>query len=503
MSQTPLLTLRGIDKRFGPRQVLFGAGLSVARGEVHALLGENGAGKSTLMNILTGVYSADAGELWLDGQRRLIRKPADASALGIGMVHQHYRLVERFSAAQNLLLAAGKQHPWRTESQAAQALQDTAARIGLELNTTTPIAELSVAERQRAEICKVLALGARLLVLDEPTAVLTDREAQTVLAAIARMAEQGLGVILITHKLREVIGHSHRVSIMRQGHTVAHDLDTASLSIDAIATLMVGEQAGSPQRAPSNRQAHGPDLLIANNLSVARADGGVGVSDISLRVRAGEVLGIAGVGGNGQQQLADALLGLLPIQHGDVSIDGASATDASIARRRQLGLRIIPSDRMASGLVAELSVQDNLALTQVHRGRFGRLWLRRRALHQQAVVAIENQEIAGASAQLRTSLLSGGNAQKVLLARELDPELRVLVAHSPTRGLDVRACAMVHAAIRQATARGAACLLISEDLEEVMALADRIAVISAGRLVGECAGDASAQHIGALMLGHA
>ena len=503
MSQGPLLQLAGIAKRFGERLVLEDAGLEVAAGEIHALLGENGAGKSTLMNILTGVYSADAGSLHFAGQARLIRKPTDASALGIGMVHQHFRLVERFSAAENLLLAAERRHHLRNVADAANALQNAAHSIGLSLDALTPIGELSVAERQRAEICKVLALGARLLVLDEPTAVLTDSEAEAMLAAIRRMAESGLSVILITHKLREVVGHSHRVTIMRQGRTVARSLPTAELSVDSIARLMVGEQPPSPARAPSNLRAQGADLLIVNDLRVDRADGGVGIDGINLRVRAGEVLGIAGVGGNGQQQLADGLLGLAAVVSGSLAIDGAEAAHASIARRRDLGLRIIPSDRMTSGLVGELSVADNLALTQVRKGRFRRLWLDRRRLREQASQAIVRHEIAGATPTLRTSLLSGGNAQKVLLARELDADMRLLVAHSPTRGLDVRACAMVHQAIREATARGAACLLISEDLEEVLTLSDRIAVMSAGRIVGECPGDASAQHVGALMLGHA
>ncbi|WP_313518226.1 ATP-binding cassette domain-containing protein, partial [Pseudomonas sp.] len=301
------LELRGLSKRFGERTVLDGVGLQLERGEVHALLGENGAGKSTLMNILTGVYLADEGEIRLQGERLAIRRPGDASAAGIGMVHQHFRLVERFSVVENLLLAAGGRKGLRNAAEASAALLRTAEQIGLRIDPQAVVADLSVAERQRAEICKVLALGARILILDEPTAVLTDREAGDMLSAIRRMADAGLSIVLITHKLREVIGHSHRLTVMRQGRTVAANLPTTSLSMEEIARLMVGEQKAGPERTPSTLISNGADLLIAHQLRVSRADGGVGIDGVSLRVRAGEVLGVAGVGGNGQQQLADAL----------------------------------------------------------------------------------------------------------------------------------------------------------------------------------------------------
>ncbi|RMX04928.1 ATP-binding cassette domain-containing protein [Corticibacter populi] len=499
----PLLELCGLSKRFGDRPVLQRASLELRQGEVHALLGENGAGKSTLMNILTGVYQADEGHILLRGERLPVRRPADAIAAGIGMVHQHFRLVERFSVAENLLLAAGGRRELRTVPQAVAALRQAAGQTGLGIDPARRVADLSVAERQRVEICKILALGARILVLDEPTAVLTDREAADMLAAMNRMAEGGCSIILITHKLREVVGHSQRLTIMRQGRTVASNLATDALSQAAIAALMVGEHPDGPQRQPSSRIANGPDLLNTQALCVRRPDGGVGIVDLSLRVRAGEIVGVAGVGGNGQQQLADALLGTARVEAGSIELDGARVNDASVARRRDLGLRIIPSDRAASGLIGELPVADNLALTRVRTGRYRRWWLDRWRMRADAQASIAQHDIAGARPDTRTSLLSGGNAQKVLLARELDADMRLLIAHSPTRGLDVKACASVHAAIRAAAARGAACLLISEDLEEVLALSDRIVVISAGRITGECPGGASAERVGHLMLGTA
>lgn len=497
------LSLEGISKRFGERWVLEDACLQVALGEVHALLGENGAGKSTLMNVLSGVYSADRGEIRIDGQRTPIRRPADAAAAGIGMVHQHFRLVERFTAAENLLLAAGKRRDLRTLAQAEAALLETAERIGLSLDPKAVVEDLSVAERQRVEICKVLALGAKIVVLDEPTAVLTDREAASMLAAVRRMAEAGHCVILITHKLREVLGHSHRLTVMRQGRTVASNLASDGISQEQLARLMVGEHPPQQGRQPSQRQARGADLLVVKDLQVTRAEGGVGLDGIDLSIRAGEILGIAGVGGNGQQQLADALAGTCAITAGSLQLDGADVTHASVAKRRDLGLRVIPSDRMSGALIGEMSVAENLALTKLRSGLYRRFWLNRTRMRADAQVLIEHQQIAGAAPGTRSSLLSGGNAQKIVLARELASGARLLVAHSPTRGLDVKACAAVHAALREAAKAGAACLLISEDLEEIMHLCDRIAVLNRGRIVGEQPGGASAEAIGQLMLGHA
>lgn len=502
MSQADFQTLhlRGLCKRFGERTVLDNAGFELNSGEVHALLGENGAGKSTLMNLLTGVYVPDQGEIVLDGQPCSIRKPADATAHGIGMVHQHYRLVERFSVAENLILAADRVPELQRLSVAAKTLQTTAEQLGLTLDPYARVADLSVAERQRAEICKVLALGARILILDEPTAVLTDAESASLLAAIQRMANAGKGVILITHKLREVVGHSDRVTILRQGKTVASNLSTGSLTQAQIAHLMMGDVAAS-QRQPSNLQPHGADLLVAVGLNASRNDGSTAVSDVAIRLRRGEIVGVAGVGGHGQAQLCEALMGLLPVDSGSLQLDGFSISNSSVSQRRGYGLRYIPADRAANALALELPVSDNLALTQVASGRKGRLWISPKGLSQDAQKAITEHRITGASPQGVTRLLSGGNAQKLVLARELDQDCVVAIAHSPTRGLDVKSCGTVHAALRGLTSRGGAVLLISEDLEEIMTLSDRILVMNAGRITGELPGTASANEIGALMIG--
>ncbi|MDP2547240.1 ABC transporter ATP-binding protein [Oceanobacter sp. 4_MG-2023] len=509
MSQgAPLLTLSAIDKSFDIHRVLEDVSFDLAKGEVHALLGENGAGKSTLMNILIGVYSADAGSLTLEGLPLIIGKPSDSARHGIGMVHQHFRLVDRLTPTENLLLAADDHPHLKTRTAARNALLATAREVGFTLNPDCPVGELSVAEKQRAEICKVLALGARILILDEPTAVLTDAEASSMLGAIRRMAESGRSIILITHKLREVVGFSHRVTIMRRGKTVAAGLDTTQLSIEKIASLMMGSSASSvapsstPDTTTSSLQPRGPDLLAIAHLHAQRDDGAPALTDVSLRVRAGEILGLAGVGGNGQHELVETLNGIRSASAGSVMIDGADALELPPNQRRQLGLRVIPADRMATALASDLTIAANLSLTAVVRGRFGRFWLNRRRMEREAKASIEQHDIAGARPHGRMGLLSGGNAQKVLLAREIDNGMKLLLAHSPTRGLDIRASAAVHQRLREAVAQGAACLLVSEDVEEIMALSDRICVISAGKITGELPGDASAADIGRLILGH-
>jgi simple sugar transport system ATP-binding protein len=498
----PALSLDRITKSFGERKVLDEAGFTVRWGEVHALLGENGAGKSTIMNVATGVYAADEGEVAVDEQEVAIRGPADAARAGIGMVHQHFRLVNCFSVAENILLAAGKLVPGVTNLRsAARAVEAKGREVGLTVRANARIDDLSVAERQRVEILKVLILGARIVILDEPTAVLTDDEARSLLVFVRRLAQAGCAVVLITHKLREVLDHSDRVTVMRQGKTVLADAQTAGLDASELARQMVGDRVA---RITPVNVAPGADRLTLRNLTVPRRDGTVGIEDVSLTLRAGEILGIAGVGGNGQQQLADGLIGLDPAAAGQVLIGTDDITHLSVAQRRARGLRIIPSDRFASGLVGDLTVAENLGLTMLRQGSLNRgLLIDRAALRQRAEAAITAYSIAGAAPNRTSRLLSGGNAQKLILAREIDPDLTVLVAHSPTRGLDVKACLFVHEAIKACVEAGAACLLISEDLEEVLSLSTRVAVMCAGRIAGEMPIEqATSERIGRLMMGH-
>lgn len=496
--QRPALSLEGVTKSFGDRKVLDAAGFSVRWGEVHALLGENGAGKSTIMNVATGVYAADAGTVAVDENEVAIRGPADAAALGLGMVHQHFRLVGCFTVAENILLAVPALGTLRA---AARAVEDKGREVGLAVRALARIDDLSVAERQRVEILKVLILGARVVILDEPTAVLTDEEAKSLLVFVRCLAEAGHAVVLITHKLREVLDHSDRVTVMRQGCTVLADVPTAGLDAGELARQMVGDRVA---RVAPVAAIPGEARLVLSGLTVPRADGTAGVTGIDLALRAGEILGIAGVGGNGQQQLADGLIGLLPATAGSIMIAGRDVTRAPVATRRDRGLRIIPSDRFASGLIGDLTVAENLSLTMLRDPALRRGFLvDRGAMKRRAEAAIAGYNIAGAVPSRISRLLSGGNAQKLILAREIDPALSVLIAHSPTRGLDVKACLFVHKAIKACVEAGAACLLISEDLEEVLSLSTRVAVMSAGRIAGEIpVAEASSERIGRLMMGH-
>ena len=498
----PALELRGISKAFDGKPALVEASFSLAWGEVHALVGENGAGKSTLMNVATGVYAADAGLQSVDGQAVPLRGPGDAIAAGLGMVHQHYRLVSRFTVAENILLALGGQGRARRLPEAAALAAAKAAEVGLGIRPEAVVATLSIAERQRVEILKVLLLGARIIILDEPTAVLTEGESEALFAFTRRLAAQNHAVVLITHKLREVAAHSDRVTVMRQGRTVLAAVPTREISLAEVARHAVGSQVARVERPGS---AAGEPRFAVANLVVRRSDGAVPVDGLSLTLHAGEVLGLAGVGGNGQQELVDCLAGLLAPAAGSITLVGQDIAPLSIRRRRRLGLRVIPADRFATGLVRDMSVAENLALTGVGEGLFGGVFLLRRGrMRVAAQRKIDGFDIHGAAPGRTTGLLSGGNAQKVLLARELDGSLRVLVAHSPARGLDVKAAQSVHGLIKQAVEQGAACLLISEDLEEVLALSHRVAVMNRGRIAGAVpVAEATPDWIGARMIGHA
>ncbi|MDD9993424.1 MAG: ATP-binding cassette domain-containing protein [Rhodospirillales bacterium] len=495
------LEIVGASKAFDGRPALKQASFSCGWGEVHALLGENGAGKSTLMNVACGLYAPDEGSIAVDGQPAAITAPADAAKLGIGMVHQHYKLVKRFTIAENIVLACRDALGMRRPRDAAEAVAAKAAEVGFDIDPGAVVGNLSIAEQQRVEILKVLLLGARILILDEPTSVLTDQESVAALTFMRRLAEDGHAVVLITHKLREVIGYSSRVTVMRGGETVLAGAETAGLDAATLARTMVGEEG--EEQARRDRPL-GDVRLQVEDLTARRA-GGIGVDGIGFAVRSGEIYGIAGVGGNGQQELADALTGLRAPTQGRIAIDGTDLAGKAVPAFRRRGMRAIPADRFRNGLLAELAVYENFGVTGVPAGDYGSPALvRRGAMKAAAARAIDAHTIHGAAPGTAARLLSGGNAQKLLLARELKGEASVLVAHSPTRGLDVSACRTVHDLLQGAADAGTACVLISEDLEEVLALSTTIAVISRGRLVGEfAAGEVSRAEIGRLMLGHA
>ena len=491
------LQVSGVSKTFGDAVVLDAADFDLRQGEVHALLGENGAGKSTLMNILTGIYAADAGAVEVNGALEQIQSPAAAQALGIGMVHQHFKLVMPFTGRENVRLTAGATATW---AETDAHIDDVLKRIGLSVQLDTPIAQLSIAERQRIEILKALTLGAQILILDEPTAVLTDQEAELLLALMRDLAASGHAIIFITHKLREVMAASDRVSTLRRGKMVMHGERVADVTSAELSTAMIGGQDISV--IERGETALGAPLLQVKNLTAS--DSGVkAVSDIALTVHQGEIVGLAGVGGNGQRELAEALLGLRACQ-GMISLDGENLSAASVAQRRAAGLRYVPADRSSDALSLNNSLADNLSASAVRTGRLGRMFTSPKRITKHAKSLIAAFSIAGDTVGGRrpVRLLSGGNAQKAVLARELDGDARLIIAHSPTRGLDVAACRYVHDRLVEATARGAGVLLISEDLEEILALSDHIHVISRGQLATTPDAKPRREDIGALMLGH-
>ncbi|WP_375573154.1 ABC transporter ATP-binding protein [Ahrensia marina] len=492
----PALSLVGVSKVFGGFHALDDVSFAVAPGEVHALLGENGAGKSTLMNVATGLYAPDKGHIEMDGAPVAFSGARDAAERGVGMVHQHYKLVPSFSVLENLRLF----NPALSEEALIKAARSYSEQIGFNIDFARRVGDLSVAEQQRVEILKVLVAGARIIILDEPTAVLSDVEALGLMKLVAALAEAGKAIVLVTHKLHEALEHSARITVIRAGRkiveTVPAKTDAQQLTTDIVGSLVV--------EAAQRGQERGPVRLRMAEVKQSDEAGRKGLEGATLIVHDGEIVGVAGVAGNGQSELARVLAGLASPDGGSIEIIGAGdASDDTPKARRKHGVATIPVDRYTHGLAGEVSVTDNFAIRGALGGRYGG-WLRYRRgkARQDTQKAIEDFEIQGVrSLGQRAALLSGGNAQKLVLAREFQGEPSLVVAHSPTRGLDVRASAAVHARLRAARDRGAAVVLISEDLDEVLALSDRIAVLSKGRVAAEFEAPAERADIGRAMVG--
>ncbi len=500
------LALRGIRKRFDGFLALDDAHFHARWGEVHALLGENGAGKSSLMNIAAGLYAPESGEMLVDDNAVRLAGPRDAARHRIGMVHQHFKLVRPFTVAQNILLGLAPEGGGHRRQLAAleERIRAQADDLGFAIDPRQRVDSLSIAEQQRVEILKVLLAGARILILDEPTAVLTDQEAQRLLATVQGLAQRGCAVVLVTHKMADVKAYADRVTVMRGGRTVA-TVDPRATSAAELVRMTVGD---TQPPAPRARSAPGAVCLSLQGLATPAAGGRQCLADVSFDVHAGEIYGIAGVGGNGQGELAAAIMGLVPEAGGDIVLNGfGSLRKATAPDRRALGLAAIPADRYSHALAGGLSIAENFAIGQVHGGRYGSpWWLRRRRIDQDARDAVAAFDVQGVrSLRQKAALLSGGNAQKLVIAREFSKQPRLILAHSPSRGLDVRATAQVHARLLAARDAGAAVLLISEDLDEVLALADRIGVMAGGRIVArfdQTHQPADRQAIGQAMVHH-
>jgi simple sugar transport system ATP-binding protein len=505
--ETPLaIRMHGIAKRYGAVSANADASLEVARGEIHAICGENGAGKSTLMKILSGGARPDAGTVAVDGRDVTGWSTAEAIAAGVGMVHQHFQLVPTLTVAENLVLgrepvASGQ----LTLAPALEEIRALCARTGLGIDPARRVGDLTVGEAQRVEILKALFRGARTLILDEPTAVLSPPEVTELWRVLRRLRDEGGTIVLITHKLDEVLAAASQVTIMRAGRTVGR-MPTAGATPADIARAMVGRDVALAARdARADVAATAAPRLVVQGLTVTNAAGRRVVDAVSLDVRPGEIVGIAGVEGNGQTELVEAIAGLARASAGRVHLDGADVTGWSVAARTAAGLAHIPEDRHARGLVLDWSIADNLVLGQQHRfSRGGRLDVLRIAAHAEAQVSAF--DIRPGDASLPARALSGGNQQKIVIARELGGgrDVKVLLAAQPTRGVDVGAIEAIHARLRAARDAGAAVLLVSADLGELLALSTRVCVMYAGRLVHEIDGRlATPEGLGPFMTGAA
>jgi simple sugar transport system ATP-binding protein len=497
----PLLELRGIDKRFGPVHANRAVDLILHHREVLGLLGENGAGKTTLVNVLFGMYRADAGQIRIEGRPVTIRSPADALAAGIGMVHQHFHLVDRHSVLENLMVGEPGRRGVVDRTGARARLAEIGARYGLLLEPDRPVASLSVGEQQRLEIVKALYRGARVLVLDEPTSVLTPQETQGLFAALRAMAAQGVGIIFISHKLNEVRAITDRLMVMRQGAVVAAVANDDTVTARRLAELMCGHELTPPARPPATP---GRVLLVLDRVTTRRtAEHPVALRGISLSVRGGEILGVVGVSGNGQRELAEVIGGTLKAASGRIEVAGQTVTRTGARAMRRRGVAHVPEDRIGAGLLSTLPLADSMILARIGEAPFSRLGILSHGAARRFVAAqIEKFGIRAAGPEVRTGTLSGGNLQKALLARELAFEPLVLVAAQPTRGLDVAAKAFVHRQLLELRERGRAAVVISEDLEELFEIADRIAVMFEGRILETMSvADAKVGRIGLLMAG--
>jgi simple sugar transport system ATP-binding protein len=493
------VALRGITKRFPGVVANDRVDFEAAAGEVHALLGENGAGKSTLSHILTGLYRPDEGEIELHGRRVEFRSPREAIDAGIGMVHQHFRLVAPFTVAENVILGdhrgEGKSlriRPRRVERRVAELGE----RYGMPVDPRARVWQLSLGEQQRVEILKALYREARILILDEPTAVLTPQEAETLFETLRRMAAEGRTVIFISHKLHEVEAVADRVTVLRAGRAIA-TVPTAEATPRSLASLMVGREVETVRRRGDG--GHGDAVVL--ELDGVWADGDRGnpaVEGVSLQLREGEIVALAGVAGNGQRELAETITGLRAPTAGSVTIDGRRLRGGSPREAIAAGIAHVPEDRLGTGVAPGLSIADNVALKSYRESSRGPLLALGR-MREDAAELIRRYDVRTSGPQAEAGKLSGGNLQKVVLAREFAGEPRVLVAASPTRGLDVAAIETVHTFVVEAAERGVAVLLISEDLDEILALADRVVVMFEGRAAE--AHSREVEEIGLLMAG--
>jgi ABC-type uncharacterized transport system ATPase subunit len=494
------LELRGITKRFGSLTANDAVDLVAEPGEIHALLGENGAGKSTLMNVLYGLYQPDEGEILVDDVPVTFTGPGDAMAAGIGMVHQHFMLIPVFTVAENVMLGheETKRGGFLDRRRAKKDVTEISRRYNLEVPPDALVADLPVGVQQRVEIIKALSRNAQVLILDEPTAVLTPQETDDLIRVMRALRDGGTSIVFITHKLREVREVADRITVIRRGKVVG--TAEPSASTNELASLMVGRPV---QLTVDKTPAEAQDVVLdVAGVTVLDDNGVVLVDDVSFQVRGGEIYAVAGVQGNGQTELTEALVGLTTPSSGSIDVAGRRITRLSTDQLLDLGVGYVPEDRLHDGLVGDFSVAENLVLDLYDKPPFASgMAMNLRTIASNAVERVAEFDVRTPSPEAAARTLSGGNQQKVVLARELSRPLKLLIVAQPTRGLDVGSMEFVHRRIVAERDRGAGVVLVSTELDEVLGLADRIGVMYRGRIAGEVGAGATAEEIGLLMAG--
>ncbi len=500
METIPAIELRSITKTFGKIVANKNVSLSVNKGEILSILGENGSGKTTLMNMISGIYFPDSGEILVDGKEVVIRSPKDAFALKIGMIHQHFKLVDVFSATQNIVLGLKDRYNLK---KATQRVKEISEQYGFEIDPSKKIYEMSVSEKQTVEIVKVLYRGADILILDEPTAVLTPQETKKLFAILRNMRDDGKSIIIITHKLNEVLELSDKVAILRKGEYIA-TVNTAETSESELTELMVGEKISLniERTEPNDSQ----DRLVISDLNCINREGVSVLKSVSFTARSGEILGIAGIAGSGQRELLEAIAGLQHIDSGTIIYNNPKTGEVDDLRGktpiqiRDLGVRLsfVPEDRLGMGLVASMDIVDNMMLRSYRRGKS--LFVDRKKPRSLAEKIIDDLEVVTPNANTPVRRLSGGNVQKVLVGREIAASPTVLMAAYPVRGLDINSSYMIYNLLNEQKQKGVAVVFVGEDLDVLLELCDRILVIGGGRVNGIVdAREATKEQIGVLM----
>jgi len=502
LSSNVAIELKNITKTFGSIVANKDVSLTVKRGEVLSILGENGSGKTTLMNMISGIYFPDDGQIFIDGKEVLIRSPKDAFNYKIGMIHQHFKLVDIFSATENIILGLVDGEKFKIK-EAAKKVQEISEKYGFEIDPMKKIHEMSVSEKQTVEIIKVLFRGADILILDEPTAVLTPQETQKLFKVLRRMRDDGKAIIIITHKLHEVLSLSDRVSVLRKGEYIG-TVNTAETTESELTEMMVGKKIdlNIERSQPKNCE----DRIVINGLNCVNRDGVRVLDNISFTARSGEILGIAGIAGSGQRELLEAIAGLQHIDQGEIlynnpktgSVDNLK--DKTPLQIRELGVRLsfVPEDRLGMGLVGNMDIIDNMMLRSYQKGNS--MFLERKAPKDLAMHIIEDLEIVTPGATTPVRRLSGGNVQKVLVGREIAASPTVLMAAYPVRGLDINSSYLIYNLLNQQKENGVAVIFVGEDLDVLVELCDRILVIGSGAITGIVDGRTTTkEEIGLLM----